>query len=129
MQQPTKIIGVLDWELATLGDPLMDIGNSLAYWVEEGDDFLAHKARRQPTHLDGMLTRKEVVDYYLEQTNIDVKDFTFYEVYGLFRLAGIAQQIYYRYHHKQTQNPAFKTLWVLVHYLLHRCRKAINRAG
>jgi aminoglycoside phosphotransferase (APT) family kinase protein len=124
--QPTKIIGVLDWELATLGDPLMDLGNSLAYWVEAGDDFFAQKTRRQATHLDGMLTRQEVIEYYLEKTNRVVEDFTFYEVYGLFRLAAIVQQIYYRYHHKQTRNPAFKILWVFVHYLMHRCRKAIN---
>lgn len=126
--QPTNIIGVLDWELATLGDPLMDLGNSLAYWVEAEDDFFAQKTRRQPTHLGGMLTRQEVIDYYLEKTNSEVKDFTFYEVYGLFRLAGIVQQIYYRYHHKQTRNPSFKILWVFVHYLMHRCRKAINSA-
>jgi aminoglycoside phosphotransferase (APT) family kinase protein len=126
--QPTKIIGVLDWELATLGDPLMDLGNTLAYWVEAGDDFFAQKTRRQPTHLEGMLSRQEVIDYYLQKTDSEVKDFTFYEVYGLFRLAGIVQQIYYRYHHKQTRNPAFKILWVFVHYLMHRCRKAINKA-
>jgi len=127
--RPTKIIGVLDWELATLGDPLMDLGNSLAYWVEAEDDFFAHKTRRQPTHLDGMLTRQEVIDYYFEKTNNEVRDFTFYEVYGLFRLAGIVQQIYYRYHHKQTRNPSFKILWVFVHYLMHRCRKAIKQVS
>jgi len=126
---PTEIIGVLDWELATLGDPLMDLGNSLAYWVEEGDDFFAQKTRRQPTHLEGMLTRQEVIDYYLDKIDHEVRDFTFYEVYGLFRLAGIVQQIYYRYHHKQTRNPAFKILWVFVHYLMHRCRKAIKQSG
>lgn len=124
---PTNIIGVLDWELATLGDPLMDLGNSLAYWVQESDDFLAKSTRRQPTHLPGMLTREEVIDYYLEKTGFDVQDFTFYEVYGLYRLAAIAQQIYYRYHHKQTNNPAFKNIWFFVHYLLWRCRKAIKR--
>lgn len=127
--EPTEIIGVLDWELATLGDPLMDLGNTLAYWVEADDDFFAHKTRRQPTHLDGMLTRQEVINYYLEKTGSEVKDFAFYEVYGLFRLAGIVQQIYYRYHHKQTRNPAFKILWVFVHYLMHRCRKAIKQSG
>lgn len=124
---PTNIIGVLDWELATLGDPLMDLGNSLAYWVEVNDDFLAKSTRRQPTHLPGMLTREEVIEYYLQQTGFDVEDFTFYEVYGLYRLAAIAQQIYYRYHHKQTNNPAFKNIWFFVHYLLWRCRKAIKR--
>lgn len=124
---PTEIIGVLDWELATLGDPLMDLGNSLAYWVNADDDFMARSTRRQPTHLPGMLSRQEVIDYYLDKTGFETESFTFYEVYGLFRLAGIAQQIYYRYHHKQTRNPAFKNFWIFVHYLMHRCRKAINR--
>lgn len=124
---PTEIIGVLDWELATLGDPLMDLGNSLAYWVEQGDDFLAQSTRRQPTHLPGMLKREEVIEYYLDKTGFAADDFTFYEVYGLYRLAAIAQQIYYRYHHKQTRNPAFKNIWFFVHYLLYRCRKAIKR--
>lgn len=125
----TKVLGVLDWELATLGDPLMDLGNTLAYWVEPGDDFLAQSTRRQPTHLAGMLTRKQVVEYYSKKTGITIDDFTFYEVYGLFRLAGIVQQIYYRYHHKQTNNPAFKNFWIFVHYLMHRCKKAIRNQG
>ena len=124
---PTKIIGVLDWELATLGDPFMDLGNSLAYWVEADDDRIARSTRRQPTHLKGMLSRKQVIDYYLDKTNASVDDFRFYEVYGLFRLAVIAQQIYFRYHHKQTNNPAFKNLWFFVHYLMYRCRKVIKR--
>jgi aminoglycoside phosphotransferase (APT) family kinase protein len=127
--EPTKIIGVLDWELATLGDPLMDLGNSLAYWIEADDDFFAQKTRMQATHLDGMLTRQEVIDYYLEKTNSEVGDIIFYQVYGLFRLAGIVQQIYYRYHHKQTDNPNFKILWAYVHYLMHRCRKLIRQAS
>jgi len=125
---PTKIIGVLDWELATLGDPLMDLGNSLAYWVEDSDDRLAKGTRRQPTHLDGMFTRQQVIEYYLDKTGYKTDDFTFYEVYGLFRLAAIAQQIYYRYHHKQTNNPAFKNIWFFVHYLLWRCKRSINNA-
>lgn len=125
----TKVIGVLDWELATLGDPLMDLGNTLAYWIEPTDDFLAQATRRQPTHLPGMLTRQEVVDYYCDKMDIQVDNFTFYEVYGLFRLAGIVQQIYYRYHHGQTKNPAFKNFWLIVHYLLHRCKKAIRQQG
>ncbi len=125
----TKVLGVLDWELATLGDPLMDLGNTLAYWVEPTDDFLAQSTRRQPTHLAGMLTRKEVVAYYSKKMGITIDDFTFYEVYGLFRLAGIVQQIYYRYHHGQTDNPAFKHFWLFVHYLMWRCKKAIRNQG
>ncbi|MFT3839152.1 MAG: phosphotransferase family protein [Myxococcaceae bacterium] len=127
-QDPSKIIGVLDWEMATIGDPLMDLGNSLAYWVEGGDDFLAKSLRRQPTHLPGMFTRREVVERYCSKMGLKADGFTFYEVYGNFRLAVIAQQIYYRYFHKQTRNPAFKRFWLFIHYLHYRCRRLIRQA-
>ena len=62
-EDPLKIIGVLDWEMATVGDPLMDLGCALAYWVQADDDPEAFQAvRMQPTHLPGMLTRRELVD-------------------------------------------------------------------
>ncbi len=129
---PTRVIGVLDWEMATLGDPLMDLGNSLAYWVQADDNKLMQATRRQPTHLPGMLKRDEVIEYYLDRSGlgkrVSAADFAFYEVYGLFRLAGIAQQIYYRYHHKQTRNPAFKNFWILVNYFDWRCKAIIKRA-
>jgi aminoglycoside phosphotransferase (APT) family kinase protein len=126
---PTKVVGVLDWELATLGDPLMDLGNTLAYWIEEGDDFIAQWGRKQPSHISGMYTRQQIIEYYVDRTGVDLEDFTFYEVFASFRLSGIAQQIYYRYYHRQSRNPAFKNIWIMVNYLHHRCRQAINRAG
>ncbi len=126
---PLKIVGVLDWELATLGDPLMDLGNSMAYWVQADDDRYFKGFRRQPTHLPGMMRREEVVDYYCQRTGFKPADWAFYEVYGLFRLAVIAQQIYYRYYHKQTRNPQFKHFWLAVNYLLWRCRRIIRAAS
>lgn len=128
-EQPTQVVGVLDWELATLGDPLMDLGNTLVYWIEADDDFIAKWSRKQPSDLPGMLSREQIIDYYVDKTGSDIKDFTFYEVFASFRLSGIAQQIYYRYHHKQSRNPAFKNIWIMVNYLHHRCRKAIKNAG
>jgi aminoglycoside phosphotransferase (APT) family kinase protein len=123
----SRILAVLDWEMATLGDPLMDLGNSLAYWVQNDDDRVARSTRRQPTHLPGMLTRREIVDAYFEKTGRAKPDnWAFYEVYGVFRLAVIVQQIYYRYHHHQTRNPAFRRFWILVHYLDRRCRRLIR---
>jgi len=122
---PMNVIGVLDWEMATLGDPLMDLGNSLAYWVQADDDETFRRMRRQPTHLPGMLTRQEAVDYYAARTGRQVDDITFYLVYGLFRLAVIVQQIYYRYHHCQTTNPAFKGFIHITNYLEQRCLKQI----
>jgi aminoglycoside phosphotransferase (APT) family kinase protein len=126
---PTRVVGVLDWEMATVGDPLMDLGSALAYWVHADDDPVMRLTRRQPTHLPGMLRREEVVAYYLAHTRLKPASWSFYEVFGLFRLAAIAQQIYYRYHHRQTRNPAFRRYWILVNYFDWRCRRIIRRSG
>jgi aminoglycoside phosphotransferase (APT) family kinase protein len=123
---PTRVVGVLDWEMATLGDPLMDLGNSLAYWIQADDDVIARSTRRQPSHLPGMPTRRELVARYLERTGHAPRNWAFYEAYGVFRLAVIAQQIYYRYHHGQTRNPAFRHFWFLVHYLQWRCQRLMR---
>jgi aminoglycoside phosphotransferase (APT) family kinase protein len=104
---PMKIIGVLDWELTTIGDPLMDLGNTLAYWIEASDPAPVQLMRRQPSHAPGMLTRRQFVDYYAERSGIQIDNFDFYYTYGLFRLAGIVQQIYYRFFHGQTQDKRF----------------------
>ncbi len=126
---PLDVIGILDWELATVGNPLMDLGSALAYWIQADDDMVMRTMRRQPTHLKGMFSREEVVNYYFEKMNLPKENFTFYEVYGLFRLAVILQQIYYRYYHKQTNNPTFKNLWLMVNYLNWRCKRVIKTKG
>ena len=104
---PMHIIGVLDWELTTLGDPLMDLGNTLAYWIQADDPASVQQLRRQPSNVPGMLTRQEFVDYFAEHSGIQIDNYDFYYTYGLFRLAGIVQQIYYRYYHGQTQDKRF----------------------
>jgi aminoglycoside phosphotransferase (APT) family kinase protein len=124
--EPTRIVGVLDWEMATVGDPLMDLGSALAYWVQSDDDRFMQALRRQPTHLPGMLTRQEVVERYCELTGRSVEEWAFYEVFGLFRLATIIQQIYRRYQLRQTRNPAFRHYWLAVRYLDRRCRRLIR---
>ena len=123
-----EVVAVLDWEMATLGDPLMDLGGALAYWVQADDDEVFAQFRRQPTHLPGMLTRAEVVAYYTDRRGLSVTpgQWTFYEVFGIFRLAVIAQQIYYRYHHGQTTNEAFAIFLPAVQYLEQRCRERIR---
>ncbi|MBF0238071.1 MAG: phosphotransferase family protein [SAR324 cluster bacterium] len=126
---PMAVIGVLDWEMTTIGDPLMDLGNSLAYWVQADDDKAYHNLRLQPTHLPGMLTRSEVVDYYCQQMGFNVSNFLFYEIYGLFRLAVIAQQIYYRFFHGQTRDNRFQSFGQVVNYFEKRCLRLIGQAG
>ena len=127
----TKPIALLDWEMATLGDPLMDLGSAVSYWVEADDARLYQRFRMQPSNEPGMLTRKELVDYYCSRTGIELTDeeWAFYEVFGLFRLAVILQQIYYRYHHKQTTNPRFKNYWLGSHVLHRRARTLMRQVG
>jgi aminoglycoside phosphotransferase (APT) family kinase protein len=125
---PTRPVGVLDWEMATVGDPLMDLGGTMAYWVQDDDDEFFRQFRRQPTNLPGMLSRPEVVDYYCERTGYSVtpEQWRFYEVYGLFRLGVIAQQIYYRYFHKQTSNEAYAIFGPAAQHLEQRCNAIIG---
>jgi len=122
------VVGVLDWEMSTLGDPLMDLGGAVAYWIQADDDAVYQQARRQPTHLPGMLTRAELVDHYCARMGLGTANWAFYEAFGLFRLAVIMQQIYYRFHHGQTTNPRFKDFWMFVGYLEWRCREVIGGA-
>lgn len=107
---PLKIIGVLDWEMATRGDPLMDLGNTLAYWIEKNDPDEMQLLRLMPTHMDGAPTRRELVVRYAEKTGRDLDDFDFYYCFGLFRLAVIAQQIYNRYYRGITRDERFAFL-------------------
>ncbi|NUR07014.1 MAG: phosphotransferase family protein [Nocardioidaceae bacterium] len=120
---PLQVVGVLDWEMATLGDPLMDLSGAMAYWIQADDDEMFQAFRRQPSQLPGMLTRQEVVDYYTARRGLTVtpEQWRFYEVFGLFRLGVIAQQIYYRYHHGQTHNEAYARFLPMVRYLEQRC--------
>ena len=102
-----RISGVLDWEMATIGDPLMDLGASLAYWVQADDPEALREIRMLPTHLPGMMRRTELVEYYCACTSREAAHFGFYYAYGLFRLAVIVQQIYFRFMRGETKNPRF----------------------
>jgi aminoglycoside phosphotransferase (APT) family kinase protein len=114
--------------MATLGDPLMDLGGTLAYWINDADDEFFREFRRQPTNLPGMFSREEVVAYYTDAMGLSVtpEQWRFYEVYGLFRLAVIAQQIYYRYFHRQTTNEAYAIFGPATGYLVARCDTIIG---
>ena len=109
-KNPEQIIGILDWEMATHGDPLMDLGNSLAYWVETADPDQMQMMRTMPTNMEGALTRQQILERYALKTGRDTSQFDFYYCFGLFRLAVIAQQIYNRYHQGITQNKRFAML-------------------
>ncbi len=103
----TRIVAVLDWEMATLGDPLMDLGTTLAYWTEASDPAPLHHHIVGPTTQPGSMSRRELVERYAQATGRDVSNMLFYYVCGLFKVAVIAQQIYARYARGMTKDPRF----------------------
>jgi aminoglycoside phosphotransferase (APT) family kinase protein len=123
---PLEIIGVLDWEMATIGDPLMDLGNSLGYWVQADDPPEVQAAGMLPTNLPGALTRAEMVKRYADKAGISIDNFDFYLFFGFFRIAVILQQIYYRSYHGQTKDERFKVLIFGVHIIDAEFKKRLK---
>ena len=106
----TRVIAVLDWEMATVGDPLMDLGTTLGYWVDPEDPPELRQLALSPTLLPGNPTRAELVERYAAASGREVGDPVFYYVYGLFKIAVIVQQIYSRYRQGHTRDPRFARL-------------------
>ncbi len=121
----SEIVGVLDWEMSTVGDPLMDLGATLAYWFEsgEGDVFKQYNL----TWLPGNATRKELIDRYTSQTGRDLSGIVFYYVFGLFKNAVIAQQIYHRWKQGHSKDVRFGALLPMIQLLGERAAAAIEK--
>ena len=120
----TDIIGVLDWEMSTVGDPLMDLGAALAYWCEADEPQFSKLFNL--TWINGALTRKEIVEIYAGKTGRNVQDIVFYYAFGLYKNAVIMQQIYARWKKGLTQDARFSALIQGVHELSNMAVKAIN---
>jgi aminoglycoside phosphotransferase (APT) family kinase protein len=103
-----NLIGILDWEMATIGDPLMDLGVTLAWWFEKGDTEFTKSINI--TYKEGCMNRAEVVKYYEQLTGFELKEILFYFVFGLFKNAVIAQQIYFRFKAGSTQDQRFSKM-------------------
>jgi aminoglycoside phosphotransferase (APT) family kinase protein len=110
----TRVVAVLDWEMATIGDPLMDFGTSLGYWVETTDPEEWQRYGFGLTSLPGSFTRRELLDRYAKITGRRLDDPVFYFAYGLLKIAVIVQQIYFRYQKGLTRDPRFAQLGELV---------------
>ncbi|MGZ3422732.1 MAG: phosphotransferase family protein [Polyangiales bacterium] len=124
---PTKIIGVLDWEMSTIGDPLMDLGTTLSYWVEAGDPDELKMFAFGPTYMEGSVSRLELARIYAEKTGRDVSDILFHFCFALFKLAVVAQQIYYRYKNGLTKDERFAMMIVGVRLLGAQAVRAADR--
>jgi len=105
-----EISAILDWEMCTLGDPLMDLGTTLGYWITSSDPDFMKMGIPTPSIMEGNPTRAEIVEQYALKSGRSINNLTFYYVYGLFKIAVIAQQIFYRYKHGHTSDPKFAHL-------------------
>lgn len=124
-EPPHGILAVLDWEISALGDPLMDLGSSLAYWMQRDDPVELRGLSMQPSMAPGMMTRREILDLYRDRTGIETGPFVFYEVFGYWRIAVILQQIYYRYFNGQTTDERFAGFGGAVQSLGAHCQRLI----
>jgi aminoglycoside phosphotransferase (APT) family kinase protein len=95
IRDDASVAAVLDWEMATVGDPLMDLGTTLAYWAEEGDPDILKMFNL--SYLEGNFSRAQLIQYYASKSSLDLSNILFYYVFGLCKVAVIAQQIYKRY--------------------------------
>jgi aminoglycoside phosphotransferase (APT) family kinase protein len=125
-KDPTRIIGVLDWEMATIGDPLMDLGTALCYWVDATDPPELQAASFGPTTRPGCLTRRELAQRYAERTGRDLLHLIFYYCFGLFKTAVVVQQIYYRYKQGLTQDPRFAMLGAMATVLAEQAERRLD---
>ena len=114
----TRIIGLLDWEMCTIGDSLADLGTALAYWVDASDPPEARAQTWGPTAYPGSFSRAQVVARYAQQTGRDTSAMPFYLTFARFKLAVIIQQIYFRFHQGLTQDQRFANMHVAIDALM-----------
>ena len=119
-EDPARVIGVLDWEMTTVGDPLIDVGLVLTYWTMRGpQQGEQNRSLTAVTNGPGWFTREEIIERYKTKTGRDVSHIVFYEVFARFKVAVVIQQIYFRFVKGQTQDERFRNLDRLVIGLAH----------
>jgi aminoglycoside phosphotransferase (APT) family kinase protein len=115
-----RVEAVLDWEMTTLGDPLADLGLSLCYWTNPATSAIL-------TTQPGWYTRDQFVQRYAQRTGRDMTHLGYHEVLGIFKLAVILQQIYYRFHRGQTNDERFRNFDARVRSLVERAAEMVNQ--
>ncbi|HEV8345821.1 MAG TPA: phosphotransferase family protein [Vicinamibacterales bacterium] len=114
-----RIVAVLDWEMSALGDPLVDLGILLAYWAPAttSSPGLERDALTTVTHRPGYFNRDEIIDHYATRSTRDLSNIRFYEIFAVFKIAVVIQQIYFRYVQGQTTDQRFATFDARVAFL------------
>ncbi|WP_226584852.1 phosphotransferase family protein [Halobacillus litoralis] len=124
-EHPSKMVGLFDWEMTTVGDPLADLGAAMSYWIEADDpSLLQHGLGKEPLTInEGFYTREQFIQAYAERSGRDIQDIHVYLTFAYFKLAGIIQQIYYRYKQGQTEDPRFSQMNKFVNNLIQHAEE------
>ncbi len=118
---PSKVAGVFDWDMSTLGDPLSDLGTLFSLWIEPKEAAMVGNLSggvNMPTHAPGFMGRREAAERYAEGSGRDISHIVFYYVFGLYKIAVVLEQIYSRYHAGQTKDERFKNFGKLTELLM-----------
>jgi aminoglycoside phosphotransferase (APT) family kinase protein len=126
---PGRVEAVLDWEMTTVGDPLVDLGCTLCYWTQSDDPIGRREAISEVMAHPGWFTRAELVDEYARQTGRDVSLAPYYEVFGIFKVAVVLRQIYFRYKRGQTRDDRFAEFGVRVRGLIDAAVSVAEKVG
>ena len=126
---PARIVAVLDWEMSALGDPLVDLGILLCYWPEAGDPPERRESISPVTAMPGWPSRAELIERYADRTGRDVSRIAYYEIFAIFKIAVVLQQIYHRYHLGQTTDPRFAAMEERVLGLVRIAAELIDKAA
>ena len=128
-QDPGRVVAVLDWEMTTVGDPLVDLGIVLCYWPQPDDPQVRREAISPLTTQPGWFSRQQLLDRYQARSGLDLSDIRYYEVFGIFKLAVVLQQIYYRYFVGQTRDERFRDFDARVRGLAEAAVLLMGTAG
>jgi aminoglycoside phosphotransferase (APT) family kinase protein len=121
----SRVTGLFDWEMSTVGDPLADLGAAMSYWVQGDDPEPLLTAFEKPpvTVMDGFLTRREFMERYAQKSGRDISAMPYYITFAYFKLAVICQQIYYRWKKGQTKDERFARFGLVVRNLVQMARE------
>jgi aminoglycoside phosphotransferase (APT) family kinase protein len=126
-RQPDRLVAVFDWEMSALGEPLVDLGILLAYWVPSAPPG-QHDALTTVTTQPGWFTRDELIDRYAARSGCDLAFLRYFEIFALFKIAVVIQQIYYRFVKGQTDDPRFAAFGDRVDYLARRATALLGES-
>jgi aminoglycoside phosphotransferase (APT) family kinase protein len=119
-------VGVVDWEMAAIGDPLLDLAISLCYWVQADDPVELRAILPTVTHQPGFISRSEFMQRYAAKSGRDLSSMHFYQTFAYFKMSGILQQIYIRWLRGQTKDQRFAIFGSHIHTVINHATQLIS---